>query len=378
MKKDIAIIGGGLAGLTAAIITRRMGHSVILIEKKAYPFHKVCGEYISLEAENILRWLGLPVEEWQLPILSEFRITHPHAKTFNARLPLGGLGISRFTLDQFLKDMAEKEGVAVLEQTKVNALELINTEYNIETDHANFPKINASVVLGAFGRNKPHFATSIAENHINSKGFVGVKMHVRADLPKNRIELHHFSGGYCGISAIENNAYCLCYLIDGVLVKDQKGDFQKVEENILSQNLILKGYLTQFEKITNRVSTAGVFFSPRPLSKNGMLFLGDSAGMIPPLAGNGMGMAIHSAVLASEISNQFLKGMISRQDVSILYEMEWKKLFETRLTSARMLQNIMQTNLATMLSMKVFSLFPGIFQIVAKKTHGKQIPIPNL
>ena len=45
---DLAIIGGGLAGLTLAIQVRRMGHSVILFEKEKYPFHRVCGEYISL------------------------------------------------------------------------------------------------------------------------------------------------------------------------------------------------------------------------------------------------------------------------------------------------------------------------------------------
>ena len=46
---DIAIIGGGLAGLINAILLRRAGLSVILFEKNQYPFHRVCGEYISNE-----------------------------------------------------------------------------------------------------------------------------------------------------------------------------------------------------------------------------------------------------------------------------------------------------------------------------------------
>ena len=102
IKTEVAIIGGGLAGLTAAIVIRRMGFSVVLIEKKKYPFHKVCGEYISLEAEDILNWLGLPVMNWNLPIIDNFRITHPQTKDFRSKLPLGGLGISRFKLDDHL------------------------------------------------------------------------------------------------------------------------------------------------------------------------------------------------------------------------------------------------------------------------------------
>jgi len=376
MKTDIAILGGGLAGLTAAIIANRMGHSVVLVEKKQYPFHKVCGEYISLEAENLLRWLGLPIEEWRLPVLDQFRITHSQARDFSSKLPLGGIGISRFKLDEFLKDLAEKEGVKVLQNTRVESINREDDLYLVQTNgHENGP-IESKLVFGAFGRNKPHFALSEKEEETKTKGFIGVKMHVLADLPKDRIELHHFPGGYCGISAIENGSYCLCYLIDANSVKNLKGDFQKVEDQILSINPELKRYLTTFEKITQRVSTAGVFFTPRPLSQNGMLFLGDSAGMIPPLAGNGMSMALHSAVLATESAHQFFSGKLKYEELSTTYENAWNQQFASRLKTARMLQNLMQTSLATRLSMNLFSFSPSIFRFAARQTHGIQIPIP--
>src|SRR5687768_2854247 len=47
---DTAIIGGGLAGLALSIQLARLGHAVVLLEKEAYPYHKVCGEYISNES----------------------------------------------------------------------------------------------------------------------------------------------------------------------------------------------------------------------------------------------------------------------------------------------------------------------------------------
>jgi len=51
---DIAIIGGGLAGLSLAILAADASYKVALVEKENYPFHKVCGEYISLESYNFL------------------------------------------------------------------------------------------------------------------------------------------------------------------------------------------------------------------------------------------------------------------------------------------------------------------------------------
>jgi len=417
---DIAIIGGGLAGLSAGIMARRMGHSVLLCEKKSYPFHKVCGEYISLESRNLLEWLGLPIDEWKLPILDQFRITHHNGTEFRSKLPLGGIGISRFTLDHFLQKTLEKEGGIVLQNTKINSMTQQADFHVLESTHGDYPSIDSRVVLGSFGRNKPTFANENMKNtpigkriiefsplaskggkvkdtqnekHFiefspltskggmvkdaqNAKRFIGVKMHVKADIPKNQIELHHFPGGYCGISAIENDGYCLCYLLEEPIAKKSSGNLEEIEERYLFQNPVLKQYLSNFEILTERVSTAGVFFSPRPLQKDGMLFLGDSAGMIPPLAGNGMSMALHSSVIATQLVNSYLKGQIQKDRLIMEYEMQWQSTFSTRLRMARGLQKIMEQPGMTAFSMAAFRTAPFLFRLAASQTHGKNIPIP--
>ena len=60
---DTAIVGGGLAGLSLAIRLSKKGYHILLLEKEIYPFHKVCGEYISMESWGFLTALGLPLEE---------------------------------------------------------------------------------------------------------------------------------------------------------------------------------------------------------------------------------------------------------------------------------------------------------------------------
>ncbi len=59
MQYDVAIVGGGLAGLSLSILLSKKGYQVILFEKEKYPFHKVCGEYISMESWNFIESLGL-------------------------------------------------------------------------------------------------------------------------------------------------------------------------------------------------------------------------------------------------------------------------------------------------------------------------------
>ena len=66
---DVAIVGGGLAGLALSIQLAKQGHRVIVFEKEEYPFHKVCGEYISSESWDFLISLGLDLQQMNLPII---------------------------------------------------------------------------------------------------------------------------------------------------------------------------------------------------------------------------------------------------------------------------------------------------------------------
>lgn len=58
-KADVAIIGGGVAGAAAACHLAAAGKSVVLFEKEGVPRHKVCGEFISAEAQAHLDILGI-------------------------------------------------------------------------------------------------------------------------------------------------------------------------------------------------------------------------------------------------------------------------------------------------------------------------------
>src|SRR4051794_34370902 len=129
---DVAIIGGGLAGLTLSIQCADAGYNTILFEKETYPFHKVCGEYISLESYAFLESLGLKLKKFDLPFIKKLQLTDVAGQLYEFDLDLGGFGISRYTLDNALYEIAKTKGVYVVTGTKVVD---INFENNIFTIH---------------------------------------------------------------------------------------------------------------------------------------------------------------------------------------------------------------------------------------------------
>src|SRR5690349_5931230 len=146
-KYDIAIVGGGLAGLALSIQCARAGYKTVLFEREKYPFHKVCGEYISLESWNFLQDLGLPLSDMQLPIINRLLITTPDGNYIESPLPLGGFGISRYTIDHLLANIAKHEGVTVLEEAKVVNVVYRNNAFLV---FSNKGDTETTVVAGAY------------------------------------------------------------------------------------------------------------------------------------------------------------------------------------------------------------------------------------
>ena len=185
---ECGIIGGGLAGLCLAIQLAKKGHQVILFEKNVYPFHKVCGEYISKESWDFLEQLGLPLSEMNLPEINELGISSTKGFMLEAPLKLGGFGISRQVLDYKLSIIAKQNGVKLLEDCKVNDLKKINGHSEIYSTQGIF---YSKIVCGSYGKHTPVFITNFSKNR--RPNYIGVKYHIKTAFKDNRIELHNFN-----------------------------------------------------------------------------------------------------------------------------------------------------------------------------------------
>ena len=103
---------------------------------------------------------------------------------------------------------------------------------------------------------------------------------------------------------------------------------------------------------------------------------GDSAGMIHPLCGNGMSMAIQSAQLLSKfISDYFIGEITSRNQLETMYLESWNKEFKTRLKTGRFLARVFRLNYASKLILSSLSLTPNLLPKIIASTHGKPLAI---
>ena len=103
---------------------------------------------------------------------------------------------------------------------------------------------------------------------------------------------------------------------------------------------------------------------------NHVIMLGDTAGLIHPLCGNGMAMAIHSAKLFSEIFITSKKTGQSRQAIEARYTSNWQASFSGRLQTGMLIQKMLLKPMATQVGFSIAKVIPGILPRLIKQTHG--------
>jgi len=326
---DVAIIGGGLAGLTSSILLNRNGLKVLLSEKKEYPFHKVCGEYISNEVKPFLKREKLFPNDVDVAEMKSFLLSSIKGNSSSIALKSGGFGVSRYHLDNHLYQIAKSEGV------DVNTGEAISQiEYEENSDHFNLSgnrgSYQSKVVVTAYGK-RSKLDKKLDRSFISKRSpYVGVKYHINYDHPADEVALHNFSGGYCGINRVENGKSNLCYLTHRDNVK-KYGSIPELEKEVLSKNPFLREIFQHAEFLFDKPEVINeISFETKSPVENHLLMCGDSAGMITPLCGNGMAMAIHSAKILSQcIADEFQNSKFDRKNLENAYSNEWKKQFAT-------------------------------------------------
>jgi flavin-dependent dehydrogenase len=370
-KPDVVIIGGGLAGLTSAIHLSKFGLEVTLIEKNEYPKHKVCGEYISNEVLPYFQWLGLEISILKPSTISKVAFSTAKGKMISGNLPLGGFGISRFELDNYLYLKAIKNGCQIIQET-VSDVQFIEDEFYIST--SNNLQLKSKIVLGAFGK-RSNIDLKLHRDFIQKKSpWLAVKAHYSGEFPDDLVGLHNFKGGYCGVSKVENNRINICYLVDYETFKQYK-NIEEFQSKVIYKNPHLKAVFESCELLFEKPLTISqISFEKKDTVENHILMIGDTAGSIHPLCGNGMAMAIHSAKIVSELIINFLDHKINtRNELEEKYTQEWNANFKSRLSTGRFLSKILQKEKLTTFLKQLLVIFPFLFPKIIKKTHGKPI-----
>jgi menaquinone-9 beta-reductase len=336
MMYDAIIIGAGLAGCSTAIQLAQQGHRVLLLEQQRYPTHKLCGEFLSVEVISIFERLGIldAVRSAGAVPIRHASITTCTGQSFHSDLPGTALGLSRYQLDLILMQRAAAVGATCKDGTAVTAVAGdLRQGFTIATRQDTFA---ARMVIGAYGK-RSGLDRSLTRPFVQRPSpFVAFKAHYTGlELP-SVVELHAFPGGYCGLSQIEAGRINVCWI--GHDQKMQVAAGKGERNSVLSQNPVLAERLESMECISSASqSLSQITFELKGKFDQDVWMIGDTAGMIAPLCGDGMAMALRSAELAVPMAAAFLQSTLEIDMLKHRYTSAWKHEFRTRLQLGRLM-----------------------------------------
>jgi flavin-dependent dehydrogenase len=300
IKVDVAIIGAGPAGSTLAALLAGRGTRVALIDRDSFPRDKLCGEFLSYDALPILDRLGI-TEELNgrgAPSIDRCVVVGRRHK-YEFAFPKPARGVSRMLLDDLLLRRATAAGARSLSGWTASRIDGRKLMLDRAGESAT---VEAKVLVGAWGR-WGRFDTQLQREFVrdHSHRSFGFKRHYRSDQPLlGAIELYSFRRGYLGVSPVEAGLTNICGLVHERRLSGLKGrwdafvDMIRVEEAMLEQM-----YSGQQSAQEGFLTSEPVIFRARSTVEQGIVMVGDASGVIDPLTGNGMAMAIQSAVLAA-------------------------------------------------------------------------------
>lgn len=298
--KPVVIAGGGLAGAAAAAELARSGAAVTLYEREVGPVDKICGEFLSTEAQTSLRRIGFDVASLGGHKIDRLVLARG-TKQVETALPFEGLGVTRRALDEALLAHAAFCGAQILRGqavTNMDATDGVALEVAGET-------IRPALLFLATGKHEMRGLRRIAPVPLDLVGFkmyFRLKTHQQAMLA-HKIELILFTDGYAGLQLVEGDKANLCLLTGRARLKRLENKWPALLEELCTESPYLAQMLQGAAPLLPQPLTIyrvpyGFIHRANAADPTELFRLGDQAGVIPSFTGDGMAIALHSAALA--------------------------------------------------------------------------------
>lgn len=377
MQADLVVIGAGLAGSCLAAAVAQRGWRVVLLERQRGPRHKVCGEFLSPEAQASLHALDLhatvaalaPAEIYRAAIISR------QGQRLDMALPGVAWGVSRFRLDAALAQAAAQAGATVREGVTGTAITQGEDGYEVEVrDTASArTSIHTRTTVVACGRHavqglRPPQATAAPRQM-----YVGVKCHYAGLQMPPEVRLYLFEGGYVGLSPIEDGQANLCLLASQEAFARVGGRVPAMLDAVTRAIPALASDLAGGQRLDESMVAVGAVDTARTtVLWDQCARIGDAATMIPPLCGDGQAMAIHAAEICAPLIDDVLAGRRSLAAWQTIYTDAWHAAYDQPLRTARWLQVLLGQPQISAGLIGIGTLLPTLAQHLVLATRGPQ------
>lgn len=322
-----------------------------------------------MESWGFLTRLGIPLATLDLPQIDEVHITAPGGATLTRPLKLGGFGISRYHLEELLCERVRQAGALLRDGVSVQTVQKEGDAFAVGL--ATGETVHARLVCGAWGR-LANLDRQLERSFLQTPApWVGVKYHVPAAVvPAHRVELHNFRGGYCGTSRIEGERACLCYLTRAERLREA-GGIEALEQEIMRENAALVPLLSAPRLWDKPLTVSQVRFAAKSPVVAHILLLGDAAGAIAPLCGNGMSLSLRASALLGILVPRYMRGELTRSALEEAYAQQWRQGMGERIRMGAGLQRLFGKPRLTAWALQTLSRWPRLADAVVSRTHGQ-------
>jgi len=355
---DIAIVGAGPAGSSAAITAARYGARVILVEAGEFPRHKVCGEFVSAESLGILTDLVQSMSDADrilraAPAIDQVRLLLDRS-TVTARMRPQALSIPRYDLDSLVWQAAQQAGVHTRSSCEVRAVRGVGP-FQLDTS---LGAIEAPAVIIAAGR-WSRLTQRIPI--LDGPKWIGLKAHFRESQPSRSTDLYFFEHGYCGVQPVSPDVVNACAMV--------RSDRATTLQEVFALHSALAERRRSWQAITDPVTTAPlVYRTPRPV-RDQMMIIGDAAAFIDPFVGDGISIALRTGQMAASALELFLHGSIPLADAVSKYQANYSKQIAPLISAASRIRALLSWPKPAQLAAFALLRMPGVMPYVIRRTR---------
>ena len=367
MISPVLVAGGGLAGAAAACLLAQAGRAVTLIEREANPVEKICGEFVSAEAQATCRRLGLDLATLGGHPIHRLRLVRGE-KSVSCVLPFTGLGLSRRVLDAALLGHAARCGAELrLGQTA----SLRHTQNRLVVETADGEAWRPGILLLATGKQDMRAARRHAPS---PPDLVGFKLHLRLAATQQaalagHVEILLLRQGYAGLQMIGGGLANLCLLVERARLQAAGGNWDGLLADLLASEPHLHARLAgaappEAPPLSIFRVPYGFVHAPSAADPPDIWRLGDQMAVIPSFTGDGMSIALHSAAVA-------VSGVLGGQDAAE-YHRQMRRDIAAQIGRAGALYRLGRAPAGQAALMGAVRLWPGALRLAARLTRVPQ------
>jgi len=354
------VIGGGLAGSMVGLRLAAVGREVTLLERESGPHHKVCGEFLSPEAQQYLKQAGVDPLALGAQAIQRVRLTSKR-RVIETKLPFTALSVSRCVLDEALLTRAAQEGCRVKRGAFVESLTIGDRLWRVQLRGGECWR--APTVFLANGK---HNLRGFERKHAPQTDLVGFKLHWRlapdqTEALRGFMDLYLFPGGYGGLSLVEGEVANFCLVVRRSALRNI-GGWSELLAEIQNENPHIAQRLSCATPLWERpLAVSPIPYGYLGGQSNGLWCIGDQAAVIPSFTGDGMSIALHSATLAAQM---YLAG-----ESADSYHRKLRAHLGRGMSLATILSRAMVTGVGRAMAPIGLAAFPGALGWIANSTR---------